>query len=805
MTPKRVTFFIAEGLVLSDNNWASKAISIIDKFDAFIIPLLKSNKPAAKVNLDKWLSHPEYDPSYNVPTQNANTLNKWAKTFPGYGVVPRDKFIVIDVDVKEGQNGRNSLIFLSNNGLDIQTFAVKTPSGGLHLYFKPPHHYIPSAAVGTRVLFENALVQSEWDELQKDAPSSGIDVRWGWSYVVGPGSNFPEKGLYSIRQNLPLKSIPTSISIGVRKVVNKTLKVADKSEDPLQFGSLITHGRNNHALQYTFRLFNMPGLLRDEALVLIREMQKWYDTNPSLGSPPSYDEMVSMYDRSGEKISKDIESILSKCVYVKDNATVYETESMSSYPVDAFRIYMKQFMVTVPSDNGKDKRINPIDLFLENPDRPTVESLIYDSSEPSGIITLPDGNKYFNTFIKRVIPDAEKTEVGFLIFEAFEWLLNNVLTNPQDRLWFKRWVAVLIFDLKYRPSWSFYIHSNVRGVGKDLLASVVEQLYGKSNTFRADTTLFTDQFNADLFRYGLCILSDFTSVSRNKYDQVNSSFKRISGSDSGRCRDLYVRGKQNPLSVRFLMLANSEMDFPVDSGDRRIYIARSEGTSLNPNRGGTEYSQRVAILIGCLVNLERMSPQLIESAGLVVTQADVDSAMCMIRDMLFEVDWKIMYKYRDCPYTEYKSEIESSNEPRFVKIFREHVEHRLRVVKSDIVTKNSLEVFLKCINCNTDIDTVVSMLKRLGLITPVYLTLDTSSRAQPTVPMLAYDEDTDMLIAIGEPKRCSGAYYVRNPDRWGATVKVNVKDVALEYMKYVGISGMSITQKVRGKVVDLHG
>lgn len=74
-----------------------------------------------------------------------------------------DGMIVVDVDVKKGKPGIASMVDLD---LPLDTLTVKTPSGGLHLYYRGPN--VPNR-VGTL------------------AP--GLDVRSKGGYVVAPGSS----------------------------------------------------------------------------------------------------------------------------------------------------------------------------------------------------------------------------------------------------------------------------------------------------------------------------------------------------------------------------------------------------------------------------------------------------------------------------------------------------------------------------------------------------------------------------------------------------------------------------------------
>src|ERR1700744_367421 len=70
-----------------------------------------------------------------------------------------DDHIVIDVDVKKGKQGLASLMDLD---VDLDTFTVRTPSGGLHVYYRGPN------------------VRNSVEQL-----GPGLDVRSYHGYVLG--------------------------------------------------------------------------------------------------------------------------------------------------------------------------------------------------------------------------------------------------------------------------------------------------------------------------------------------------------------------------------------------------------------------------------------------------------------------------------------------------------------------------------------------------------------------------------------------------------------------------------------------
>lgn len=111
-------------------------------------------------------------------SRDPNTIRQWFDEDPdmNYAVHPGETMAIVDLDVKPDRDGRK---FLSDLESDLtpdkwvsQSFEVRTPSGGRHIYVRVPH------AVGLAHRFP------------KDA---GIDVRGYHGYVVGPGCAIGER------------------------------------------------------------------------------------------------------------------------------------------------------------------------------------------------------------------------------------------------------------------------------------------------------------------------------------------------------------------------------------------------------------------------------------------------------------------------------------------------------------------------------------------------------------------------------------------------------------------------------------
>jgi Bifunctional DNA primase/polymerase, N-terminal/Primase C terminal 2 (PriCT-2) len=108
-------------------------------------------------------------------TTDQKTISRWWREYPDAGIgMPTGSasgFIVIDVDLKNGRDGRLALAELRHLAPLPKTRTALTPSGGKHLYFEDP-----------------GGIRSSTDKL-----GVGLDVRGDGGYVVLPPSH---DGLY---------------------------------------------------------------------------------------------------------------------------------------------------------------------------------------------------------------------------------------------------------------------------------------------------------------------------------------------------------------------------------------------------------------------------------------------------------------------------------------------------------------------------------------------------------------------------------------------------------------------------------
>lgn len=124
---------------------------------------------------------------YDVATADVEQVRAaWTDPVTGWPLdhnigVATDDMIVVDIDMKKGKDGLASYLALD---LPLDTFMVRTPTGGLHAYLAGPSKRLSAGKIG-----------------------DGLDIRSAHGYVVAPGSITPE-GTYVLDNDAPMAQAP---------------------------------------------------------------------------------------------------------------------------------------------------------------------------------------------------------------------------------------------------------------------------------------------------------------------------------------------------------------------------------------------------------------------------------------------------------------------------------------------------------------------------------------------------------------------------------------------------------------------
>lgn len=187
--------------------------------------------------------------------------------------------VIVDIDVKNGKDGYNEYAQLSGNAFG--TLTVRTPTGGLHLYFEGPD-------VG------NASI------------SPAVDIRSHHGYVVGPGSTI-DGTAYEVYRDMEPTWVPLNVERALSPYVARedrrlyaghdTAAAIAAATSYLETAPPAIEGQRGDETTYIVaaRLVRELGLSPETALHLL-----WEHYNPRCLPPWSLDELTQKVQNAYE-------------------------------------------------------------------------------------------------------------------------------------------------------------------------------------------------------------------------------------------------------------------------------------------------------------------------------------------------------------------------------------------------------------------------------------------------------------------------------------------------------------------------
>jgi Bifunctional DNA primase/polymerase, N-terminal/AAA domain len=224
-----------------------------------------------------------------LATTNPETIKGWFKKQPkmNYGLLAGDSMLLYDMDVKDADGWQTAAdtLDISKAHVKDQTFCVRTPSGGGHLYFK---------------------AHREYGNTSRTALGPGIDTRSGNGQVLGPGSgnyipDLDEFGeplgtltfkKYEVLNDAPFAEIPKAIEVKLTRAKDKVEDAQDSAlpsfiDHPaaiervrkllkLRKPAIEGQGGDNHTL-VTIYICRDHNLSPEATLALLTEDDGWND------------------------------------------------------------------------------------------------------------------------------------------------------------------------------------------------------------------------------------------------------------------------------------------------------------------------------------------------------------------------------------------------------------------------------------------------------------------------------------------------------------------------------------------------
>jgi len=665
----------------------------------------------------------------------------------GFGVCPGNTCFVIDIDVKEGKNGKESLQILRKKfGLDIKTMAVKTKNNGLHLYYKYPS--IPDS--------QYVLSVTNWMNLD------GIDIRGDRGFVVGP----TEENGYKLIQDIELSDIGPIVEklpIGSKVKERVNTRSAESLISDTEISSL--RGKIPEVIS--------AGERHD---TLIRLMASWarkipYDNAVILlevaisrceGDDLRVEDYLPRLDQTYAKFEPVIEDkldwMLDNLVLISSGPRVYDRSkppNIATLKLNETRASFSNWMIWEEKADGSQKPTSAFDRWMKHTDRrmsgfvgykPVKEETYYDSVLGTEVI-----NSYRGPDHQIIDPAVE--------IDPFIEFMNYLL--EEDAMMMIDWIAHLVQKPYVKMTWAPVIVSIHEGLGKNFLFNIISHLVGHWNTKNVSAGVFNKTFNTFLSSSVLILINELEEIDAKKRYEIVSKLKSYVTESTQTIEPKGVDPYSAEIFANFILFSNREDALHIKDDSRRFFVHINH----QEPRPEAYYTKLYKWL----------------------NNGGYDS----IYNMMATRDISSFNPQGRAPHTESMSLMVEAGRSNEEGSLMEAIENRYSVFASDIVTKDSVEFYLKHF---VHRGATISGGHLKQLIRHMFTPLRTGSSRrgrQGIVPKIADQSDSQVIIEGPAIKQV--LYTCRNHNRYDDR---DISEIQLEYRKIFDATQQETALKV---------
>jgi hypothetical protein len=674
----------------------------------------------------------------DLATSDSKQITEWFNGkydyCDGFGVCPNTDCFVIDVDVKEGKNGKESLQKLRETyQLDIKTLAVKTKNNGLHLYYKYPS--IPDS--------KYVMSITNWMDL------NGIDIRGNRGFVVGP----TDINGYKLIQDAELNDIGNLIqNLPVGNTVKE--KVNTQSAEALIDQNEISSLRGN-----------IPEIIDqgERHDTLIRLMASWarkisYDNAVLLlevaisrceGGDIRIEDYLPRLDQAFAKFEPMIEDkldwMLDNLVLISSGPRIYDRSKPSNIAtlrLAESRTSFANWMIWEEKADGSQKPVPAFDRWLKHTDRkmsgfvgykPIKEETYYDSVLGTDVINAYRGPEH------KVLSDVVDIDP---FIEFMTYLLE------EDAMMMLDWIAHLVQQPYLKMTWAPVIVSVHEGLGKNFLFNIISHLVGYWNTKNVSAGVFNKTFNTFLSSSILVLVNELEEIDARKRYEIVSKLKSYITESTQTIEPKGVDAYAAEIFANFILFSNREDALHIKDDSRRFFVH---------------------------INHQDPRPEAYYTKLYKWLQ---DGGYDSIYNLVATRDISNFPFTGRAPHTESMDIMVEAGRSNEEGSIIEAIENKFSVFSSDIVTKDSVQFFLKA-HVHRGGNVSGGHLKQLMRNTFQSLKTKGNRRGrQAIVPKIA--EGSDSTIIIEGPSIKQIMYACRNYDKYDDK---DISYIQLEYRK----------------------
>jgi len=206
------------------------------------------------------------------------------------------------------------------------------------------------------------------------------------------------------------------------------------------------------------------------------------------------------------------------------------------------------------------------ELWLESPLRPTADDVVSDPSRPYGL--GPD--RLFNTWKGFAVQPAEKMDPAAPA--AFDELLHIVFGKGFEYDYAKSWMAHLMQCPGERTSVGIVVVSPSKGIGKSMIAHVLQSIIGAEYAINVSPDTLMSQFNAMLAGALFVHVEEIGDLS----NKMCNTLKRLVTETMTRIEYKGVNASMVPTFRRFYISTNEGVPFRTGGSHERRWLVAGE-------------------------------------------------------------------------------------------------------------------------------------------------------------------------------------------------------------------------------------
>ena len=271
------------------------------------------------------------------------------------------------------------------------------------------------------------------------------------------------------------------------------------------------------------------------------------------------------YMTTKEKFEKVVFMLNNPVCFVIENAT----QNVQMVKLNELKIWAKGKFpkINTIDEEGKNKKREFIDLWLEDPTHRTKDEIKFDPK-------MIDDNKY-NMYKGSVynICESKIEEDNNIFFKLLKYISNDHVVYE----YFKCWISHIVKTPYKKTNVAIILYSHIGGVGKNAITDALCKLFKNYSGHIENIDDITKNFNSHmtnkLFIYG---------------DEINANAKKV----SDKLKQVITRPTQNlekkgidSIEIddysNYIFTTNNENCFKIEEGDRRLLMVKCPDNALD--------------------------------------------------------------------------------------------------------------------------------------------------------------------------------------------------------------------------------